>query len=155
LPGGRARGHIDRDMRISQVAIWCKDLEGLRAFYERHFTARANDKYVNARKRFESYFLTFPSGGQIELMRREGIAPRADDTERIGLVHLGIEVASNAAVDQLTSQICREQGEAPFDGPRWTGDGYYESIVRDPEGNRLLIVSVERRGDPAVAALGK
>jgi lactoylglutathione lyase len=136
-------------MRLAQVAIWCTDLEGLRAFYERHFAARANDKYVNARKRFESYFLTLPGGGQIELMRREGIPLREDDVERIGLVHLGIEVASNAAVDELTRQICREHGAAPLDGPRWTGDGYYESVVRDPEGNRLLIVSAQRRGTPA------
>ncbi len=24
-----------------------------------------------------------------------------------------------------------------LDGPRWTGDGYYESTFLDPEGNRL------------------
>jgi len=25
------------------------------------------------------------------------------------------------------------------DGPRRTGDGYYESMVADPEGNRIVI----------------
>ena len=30
-----------------------------------------------------------------------------------------------------------------MDAPRTTGDGYYESIVADPEGNRILIC--ERR----------
>lgn len=132
-------------MRLAQVAIWCTDLETLRAFYERYFAARANDKYVNAAKGFESYFLTLPNGGQIELMRRESVPSRMDHVERIGIVHLGIEVASNAIVDELTREICGALGQAPADGPRWTGDGYYESIVRDPEGNRLLIVSVERR----------
>jgi len=26
-----------------------------------------------------------------------------------------------------------------LDGPRRTGDGYYESMVADPEGNRIVI----------------
>jgi lactoylglutathione lyase len=27
------------------------------------------------------------------------------------------------------------------DGPRWTGDGYYESVVLDPEGNRVELTA--------------
>ena len=127
-------------MKMVQVALWVRDLEGMRGFYERHFAARANAKYRNDRKQFESYFLTFAGGVQLELMSRPDISERAGTQERFGYAHVGIEVASNAAVDQLTSQICRE-GHALIDGPRQTGDGYYESIVLDPEGNRVLIVA--------------
>ena len=28
-----------------------------------------------------------------------------------------------------------------IDGPRRTGDGYYECVVRDPEGNRVEIAA--------------
>jgi lactoylglutathione lyase len=28
-----------------------------------------------------------------------------------------------------------------LDGPRCTGDGYYESVVLDPEGNRIEITA--------------
>jgi lactoylglutathione lyase len=28
-----------------------------------------------------------------------------------------------------------------FDGPRRTGDGYYESVVVDPDGNRIEIIA--------------
>jgi lactoylglutathione lyase len=31
----------------------------------------------------------------------------------------------------------RVSGFTVADGPRWTGDGYYESVVLDPEGNRV------------------
>jgi lactoylglutathione lyase len=29
----------------------------------------------------------------------------------------------------------------PLDGPRRTGDGYYECVVRDPEGNRVEVTA--------------
>ena len=112
----------------------------MRAFYQSYFGAHAGDKYTNQRKQFESYFLTFPSGGQIELMRRPDIADSNRETEQMGLAHLGVEVESDSAVDALTSRLCGD-GYRLADGPRRTGDGYYESIVLDPEGNRILIVS--------------
>jgi lactoylglutathione lyase len=33
----------------------------------------------------------------------------------------------------------REDGYAVLDGPRRTGDGYYESVVLDPDGNRVEV----------------
>jgi lactoylglutathione lyase len=126
--------------RIAQVALWVGDLEVMRAFYQRHFAASSGAKYENQRKRFESYFLTFPGGGQIELMRRPDIAARSDDRERMGYAHVGIEVATDTEVDALTGRLAAA-GHAVVDGPRRTGDGYYESIVLDPEGNRILVVS--------------
>ena len=60
-------------MRIEHAALWTSDLERMRAFYETYFEAEATagPKYTNAAKGFESYFLTFPSGGaRLELMRK-------------------------------------------------------------------------------------
>jgi lactoylglutathione lyase len=131
-------------MRLAQVAVWVRDLEAARAFYERYFEARASEKYINQGKRFESYFLTLAGGGQIELMRRPEVRDDGQASERLGYAHVGIEVESNAAVDEVTNHICRDRSDALVDGPRRTGDGYYESIVRDSEGNRILIVSAER-----------
>jgi lactoylglutathione lyase len=54
---------------IEHVAIRTKNLEQLKTFYETYFQAKAGEKYVNARTRFESYFLSFSSGTRLELMR--------------------------------------------------------------------------------------
>ena len=35
--------------------------------------------------------------------------------------------------------MLREAGYPVLNGPRTTGDGYYESVVSDPEGNQIEI----------------
>ena len=56
----------------------------------------------------------------------------------IGYAHLGVQLGSRAAVDALTQRLQRD-GFPLLDGPRQTGDEYYESMVADPEGNRIVI----------------
>jgi len=41
-------------------------------------------------------------------------------------------------VDALTQRLS-DAGHLVIDGPRSTGDGYYESVVLDPDGNRVEI----------------
>jgi lactoylglutathione lyase len=128
-------------MKLDHVAIWAGDIELMRIVYEKYFDARSNRKYENERKRFTSYFLTFPGGGRLELMHRPDIQhiPDSDSSpEFIGYAHLGVELGSGAAIDALTKRL-QGDGYAVLDGPRRTGDGYYESMVADPEGNRIVI----------------
>jgi catechol 2,3-dioxygenase-like lactoylglutathione lyase family enzyme len=83
-------------MKLDHVAIWAVDIELMRAFYEKYFDARSNLKYENERKRFTSYFLTFPGGGRLELMHRPDIQRIPDSQssrEFIGYAHLGVEWA--------------------------------------------------------------
>ena len=127
-------------MRIEHVAVWCKDLEAMKVFYERYFNATSNDKYINEKKGFSSYFLSFDSGARLELMQMGAIPESKNDVYQqfTGLIHLAISVGSIETVDELTSQL-QSDGYEVLDGPRTTGDGYYESAVLDPEGNRLEI----------------
>jgi lactoylglutathione lyase len=128
-------------MHIEHAAIWTERLEALKAFYETYFEAQAGPKYTNPAKGFESYFLRFASGARLELMQMPGIPltrndPRAQFT---GLIHLAFAVGSIEAVDALTARL-QADGYAVVDGPRHTGDGYYESAVLDPDGNRIEIM---------------
>lgn len=127
-------------MKIEHVAIWTQDLERLKAFYIEFFGGQANDKYVNPRTGFESYFVTFDSGARLELMQMASIpAARHDPLEQgQGLIHLAFSVGSRERVDQLTERL-REQGYRIVGEPRTTGDGYYESVALDPDGNRVEI----------------
>lgn len=130
-------------MHIEHLALWVRDLETMRQFYENYFGAVANDKYVNTTKNFSSYFLTFPDGGaRLEIMHMPGIPDTANDpvAQFSGLIHMAISVDSEAAVDTLTEQL-RSAGYTIVGGPRRTGDGYYESVVLDPELNRIEITS--------------
>ena len=56
-----------------------------------------------------------------------------------GLIAAGYDTPERL-VDALTQRI-REDGHQVLDGPRRTGDGYYESIVLDPDGNRIEITA--------------
>jgi lactoylglutathione lyase len=126
-------------LKLDHVALWAVDIERMRTFYEKYFDARSNPKYENERKRFSSYFLTFPGGGRLELMHRPDVQRLPDSqTEFLGYAHLGVQLGSRAAVDALTKRL-QSDGFPLLDGPRRTGDGYYESMVADPEGNRIVI----------------
>ena len=128
-------------MKLDHVAIWAVDIEAMRTFYETYFDARSTPRYENQRKRFTSYFLTFPGGGRVELMHRpdvQQVPGSQSSAEVIGYAHLGVQLGSRAAVDALTKRL-QGDGFPLLDGPRRTGDGYYESMVADPEGNRIVI----------------
>lgn len=125
---------------LSHVAYWVEDLEAMRDFYVRWFGAGCGELYVNPSKGFESYFIALPGGGtRIELMRMKGVVdPDGQRGVRKGLAHLAIGVGDRAAVDDLTERMRREGFKVKGE-PRVTGDGYYESVVEDPEGNLIEI----------------
>jgi len=129
-------------MHIDHVAIWTKDIECLKAFYERYFQASAGERYRNRQKRFESYFLEFASGARLELMCMANIPDSKNDIESqfTGIIHLAFSTGSEQEVDGLTRRLKRD-GFTVVDGPRHTGDGYYESVVFDPDGNRIEITA--------------
>ena len=127
-------------MKIEHLAIWTNELEAMKAFYIRFFDAVSNEKYFNPNKQFSSYFLSFGDGARLELMQMPGIPGNSNDTIRqyTGLIHFAISTGSKEKVETLTEAI-RQAGYRVIGEPRWTGDGYYESVVTDPENNRIEI----------------
>ncbi|MEL6143215.1 MAG: VOC family protein [Bacteroidota bacterium] len=127
-------------MRIEHLAIWATDLEKMKTFYEKYFGAKAGGKYHNPSKNFTSYFLSFESGCRLELMHKPEIPANKNGVleQYIGLIHFAIAVGSKEKVDQLTQEL-KSNGYKVIGEPRTTGDGYYESVVLDPEQNRIEI----------------
>src|SRR5260370_1001333 len=117
-------------IRIEHIAMWVKDLDKQKTFYEKYFQARAGEKYINRQKNFQSYFLSFDSGARLELMSNPEIPDSTNDCLRqnIGLIHFAISIGSPEKVDQLASEL-KKSGIEILDGPRTTGDGYYESVI--------------------------
>lgn len=60
-------------MKIHHIAIWTFRLEEMKEFYTRYFNGSSNEKYINPKKGFESYFLHFDEGTDLELMSRTDI----------------------------------------------------------------------------------
>jgi len=126
-------------MRIEHVAMWVRDIDRVVSFYERYFNARAGALYRNPAKEFTSRFLQFASGARLEVMARTDVVQR-EAAERLGFAHLAIVVGDAAAVDALAARLAAD-GVTIVDGPRRTGDGYYECVVQDPEGNRVEVTA--------------
>ena len=126
-------------MRIEHIAIWVTDLEMMRTFYERYFNALSGEKYYNPTKKFSSYFLRFTDGARLEIMHKPSIGKSSNiDTTRTGFIHFAMSVGSKEKVNSLTDEL-RADGYTINGEPRTTGDGYYESVVLDPEGNQIEI----------------
>lgn len=125
-------------MRIEHIAIWTTDLEQLRSFYTKYFDVNSNQKYTNSKKKFESYFLSFTEGCRLEIMQMPTVKNQDNNNLFVGLTHFAVSVGSKSKVISLTEEI-RKDGYEILSEPRTTGDGYFESVVSDPDGNKIEI----------------
>ena len=126
--------------QIAHVAVWCKDLEVVADFWRSFFGAQVGPRYESRRRAgFVSRFVRLDSGPALELMSLPALSSAtADVAERPGWTHVAIALGSRELVDRL-AQRAQECG-ALLSPPRVTGDGYYEAVICDPEGNSVEIV---------------
>jgi len=127
-------------MKIEHLAVWVDDLETMRSFYLKYFDTTSADKYINEKNQFAAYFVYFGKGKtRLELMSRPNITPNVGQKGFTnGFAHFAISAGGKVKVNELT-ELLRKDGYTIFSEPRTTGDGYYESVVLDPEGNYLEI----------------
>lgn len=129
-------------IKIDHIAIWSKDIEKLKKFYQKYFYCKSNKKYINKQKKFESYFLEFSNGPRLELMQMPTIPENKNDSiqQYLGIIHFALNVNGKENVNSIT-EILRKDGYTIISEPRLTGDGYYESCILDPDGNRIEIIA--------------
>jgi lactoylglutathione lyase len=124
-------------MSIAHVALWTKDIEQIAAFWVDFLGAEAGAIYESRRRTgFRSRFLTLGAGPSIEVMEGPWLAPPDGlGVERAGYAHIALSVGSALAVDDLAARA--ERQGLLVSGARWTGDGFYEAVIRDPDGNLI------------------
>lgn len=132
-------------MPLHHIAIWTFRLEELKEFYIRFFGGISNEKYINSQKGFESYFISFPEGPLLELMSRTDVCNSPVEENRLGLTHFAFAFSSREEVLRFTERM-RAEGYTVAGEPRTSGDGYFESVILDPDGNRIECVYRKKDG---------
>lgn len=124
---------------ITHMAVYVTDLERSREYYMTFFGGKSNARYQNS-KGFSSYFINFDGGARLELMHHTELVYREPADKVTGFSHIAFSVASEKTVRELTERIVAA-GYNLYSPPRTTGDGYFESCVADPDGNRVEITT--------------
>ena len=127
-------------MRLAHVAVWTRDLDAAARFWRDHFDAEIGERYRSVnRPGFQSIFVRLADGPAIELMSGPWVAPAPADEELDGWAHVAVSVGSEERVRALALRL---RGEGLLiSGPRRTGDGYYEAVVRSPDGALVEITA--------------
>lgn len=126
-------------MKLAHVALWTRDLDEAASFWEACFQATVGAPYHSKRRPgFVSRFATLPGGLRVELMAGPWIEAANADEHR-GWDHIAISLGSREAVDDFAARS-RERGHLHAE-PRETGDGFYEAIVRAPDGTRIEVTA--------------
>lgn len=83
--------------------------------------------------------MTFDDGARLEIMNKVGLGDSMNhDGDFPGYCHLAMDVGSRKEVVALTERL-EKDGFVVASQPRTTGDGYFESVVLDPDGNKIEI----------------
>ena len=125
-------------MKINHIALYTKDLERMKKFYEKYFHAVSNEKYHNKNTGLMTYFLSFDDDSRLEIMTRPDVFETERNNLDCGYIHVAFSVGTAENVDSLTEKL-EQDGYKVISRPRTTGDGYYESSVCDPDGNIIEI----------------
>jgi lactoylglutathione lyase len=114
----------------------------MRNFYQHYFDASSGLAYYHHSKEFRSYFLNFNGSCKLELMEMPNVPANKNNPLKqfTGIIHFALNPGSRQKVDHITAQL-REDGFKVIGEPRITGNNNYESIVLDPDGNRIEITS--------------
>jgi lactoylglutathione lyase len=125
-------------MVIEHIALFVNDLEKARDFFVKYLNGTSDEGYYNPKEEFRSHFITFDDGARLEIMNKPSMEDSAKIVNRTGYIHIAFSVGSAEEVDRLT-RVFREDGYEVINGPRTTGDGYYESCIIGVEGNQIEI----------------
>lgn len=124
--------------KLNHIGLYVRDIEAAKTFFERYFSATSGEMYHNPQKQFSSYMLSFEGDTKLEIMTRPDFIDNGNKTGRYGYAHISISVGNRENVNEITRRLIAD-GYEHFDGPRTTGDGFYESAILDAEGNIIEI----------------
>ena len=91
-------------MRISNVGLFVKDLEGARKFFEDFFGAQVHATYEED-DGYKSYIMKFDENPKLELMSKPTVVDEKKDPNRTSFVHICIKVDSREKLDEIIAKF--------------------------------------------------
>ena len=136
------------NVRIEHVGVWVGDIDRVAAFYAKYFGAQRGRRSIESAQGIR---IALP---QVRWRRapRSHDAPgrdRARGRPSSSALRTWRSPSATKRPSMRWPRACVADGVTPDSGPRRTGDGYYECVVRDPEGNRVEIAA----GDEGMKSL--
>ena len=107
-------------MKISNVGIFVKDLEGAKNFFIDYFGAEVHAVYNEEENKYYSYIMKMGDGAKLELMTKPEIVDEKKDPNRTGFVHICVKVDSREKLDEIIAKI-KADGYHIFYEPATTG----------------------------------
>jgi lactoylglutathione lyase len=126
-------------MTLEHIALWTPNLERSRQFYGAYFGAVATGWYRDPGRQVYAYFLSFASGARLELLQPAKLLA-AGQGPVVGYAHLAFASGSASTVQALTERL-RRAGYPIIREPGPSAGGSYQSIIADPDGNPIEIIS--------------
>lgn len=92
-------------MRISNVGLFVKDLEGARKFFEDYFGAQVHAVYNEEESGYRSYIMKFDENPKLELMTKPEVIDAKKHPNNAGFVHICIKVDSREKLDEIIAKF--------------------------------------------------
>ncbi|MBQ2583100.1 MAG: VOC family protein [Erysipelotrichaceae bacterium] len=114
-------------MRISNMGLMVKDLEGARKFFEDYFGAVLHAEYSEDNG-YKSYIMKFDENPKIELMTKPEIVDVVKTRNDAGFIHICIKVDSKEQFETILEKI-RSAGYEILYEPATVGGQEFRAIT--------------------------
>ncbi|MBQ8088747.1 MAG: VOC family protein [Clostridia bacterium] len=125
---------------VEHIALYVKDIDRMREFYMEAFRATAGKRFHSDRTGLVSESLTLKNGLRMKLMTLPHLL-KADYASRTGWSHIAMGVRSEENVRSETERLRAMSGCRVLAEPHYTEDNCFESVISDPEGNRIVLTT--------------
>ena len=114
-------------MRISNIGLMVKDLEGAKKFFENYFGATEHARY-NEDNGYKSYIMKFDENPKLELMTKPEVIDAKKDKNNAGYIHICIKVDSKEKFEEILSKTKADGYEILYE-PATVGGTEFRAIV--------------------------
>ncbi|MCQ2432359.1 MAG: VOC family protein [Clostridia bacterium] len=116
-------------MRIANIGILVKDLEGAKNFFHDYFGAEVLKTWNEPENGYYSYIMTVGNGAWLELMTKPSMVDQPKEPNRSGLVHVCFFASSREELDDIVAKLKADGYTIQYEPSNPTGAGEVRAIA--------------------------